>query len=164
MSPEESNKLLLQTRKKWDIPNELRPERPREALQAAIELAKEICPEAILRSITNAYNCMGLVVAARRVWVDPEHVVKILTDDGCTRLAGPETADRGDVVVYHNDRAEPVHVAIVLWKNLFVPGDPKDLLTVLSKWGGDGEYIHEASKVPGYLGRPGEYWTDRRTV
>ena len=30
--------------------------------------------------------------------------------------------------------------------------------------GGDGEYLHEMSKVPGYLGRPAEYWTDRRSV
>ncbi|MCI0459536.1 MAG: hypothetical protein L0Z62_21515 [Gemmataceae bacterium] len=158
-----SDSLRLQTRAKWDIPNELRLERPRVSLQAAVELAKQICPEAIFRSITNTYNCVGLVVAARRVWVDPEHLVRILTDDGYRRLRGAEEADRGDVVIYHDDHGEACHVGIVMWRNLIVPGETKDPLTILSKWGGDGEYIHEMSRVPGYLGQPAEYWTDRRT-
>jgi hypothetical protein len=132
------------------------------ALQAAIELAKEICPDAIFRSITNLYNCMGLVVASRRVWVDPEHAIKILTDDGYRELGGPDEADCGDIVIYHNDQAEPIHIAIVAWKNLLLAGEQRDPLTVLSKWGGDGEYFHEVSKVPGYLGQPAQYWTDRR--
>jgi hypothetical protein len=159
---QQADALLLQTRCKWSIPNELRPERPRAALQAAIDLAKDICPDAIFRSITNTYNCMGMIVASRRVWVDPEHAVKILTDDGYRRLSGPHEAERGDVVLYHNDKGEPVHIGIVMGKNLVLPGEQKDPLTVLSKWGGDGEYIHELSDVPGYLGHPAQYWTDRR--
>ncbi len=127
-------------------------------------LAKEICPDAIFRSITNTYNCVGMVVAARRVWVDPHDAVKILTDDGYKKLAGPVQAECGDVVIYHNAHGQPVHMGIVLRKNLAATGDNKDLLTVISKWGGDGEYIHEASKVPGYLGQPAEYWTDRRSA
>jgi len=51
-----------------------------------------------------------------------------------------------------------------LRKNLLLAGGQEDLLTVLSKWGADGEYIHGASRVPAYLGTPAEYWTDRRTV
>jgi hypothetical protein len=159
-----SDSLLLQTQAKWQIPNELRKERPRASLQAAVELAKSLCPDAIFRSITNTYNCVGLVVATRRVWVDPERVVRILTDDGYKQLRRAEEADRGDVVIYHDDKGEACHVGIVVNKNLVVPGRNNDLLTVLSKWGGDGEYIHEMSKVPGYLGRPAEYWTDRRSV
>ena len=155
--------LLLQTRCKWDIPNEIRMERPKVALQAAVDLAKEICPDASFRSITNTYNCMGLVVATRRVWVDPEHVVKLLTDDGYRKRGRAEDADKGDVVVYHNEKGEPIHVGIAMWKNFAIAGENRDLLTVLSKWGGDGEYFHEASQVPEYLGQPAEYWTDRRT-
>lgn len=164
MTIEQSDALLLETRRRWRIPNELRPERPKVALQAAMALAKEICPDAIFRSITNTYNCVGMVVAARRVWVDPEHAVKILTDDGYRKLSGPEEVEYGDVVIYHNARGQPVHIGIVLRKNLAIAGDKKDLLTILSKWGGDGEYIHEVSKVPGYLGHPAEYWTDRRSA
>lgn len=56
----------------------------------------------------------------------------------------------------------PCHVAVVAWKNLLLANGQNDLLTVVSKWGADGEYIHGASKVPGFLGVPAEYWTDRR--
>lgn len=162
MRDAEVNSLLLETRQRWRIPNQLRPERPKVALQAAIDLAKEICPDAVFRSITNVYNCMGAVVACRRVWVDPEHAVKILKDDGYRKLGGPDEAERGDVVIYEDDQ-EPVHIGIVFAKRLVVPGENGDSLIVLSKWGGDGEYFHDLTKVPGYLGRPTQYWTDRRT-
>jgi hypothetical protein len=132
---EEANAILLQTRRKWKIPNELRPERPRAALLAAIDHIKDIRPNAKVRSISAQYNCMGLVVACRRVWVYPEHAVKILTDDGYTQLGGPEQADLGDVVIYHDEKGEPVHIGIVAGKNVLMPGVPSDPLTVLSKWG-----------------------------
>jgi len=159
-----SNALLLQTRARWDIPNEIRLERPRVALQAAIDIAREICPDAVFRSITGTYNCVGMVVATRRVWVDPEHIVRILTDDGYKKLERAEDAERGDVVIYHDDQGHACHVGLVMSKNIVVPGENGDVLTVLSKWGADGEYVHEMSKVPGYLGHPAEYWTDRRSV
>ncbi len=154
--------LLLQTRAKWQIPNELRLERPKASLQAAIEVVKGIAPDAVFRSISFTYNCIGMVVASRRVWVDPGHLVRILNQDGYRRLPGVNDADRGDVVVYHDVDGEACHAGIVVARNLAIPGDETDPLTVLSKWGGDGEYIHQLSKVPSLLGRPSEYWTDRR--
>jgi hypothetical protein len=105
-----------------------------------------------------------MVVATRRTWVDPEHLARILKDDGYRRLPREEDTDLGDVVVYHDDEGSACHVGIVVRKNLLVPGGDQELLTVLSKWGADGEYIHAASRVPGYLGRPAEFWTDRRSV
>jgi hypothetical protein len=159
-----SDSLLLQTRAKWQIPNELRPEQHPAALKAAIELARGIVPEAILRSITATYNCVGMVVANRRTWVDPADLVRVLRDDGYRKLNGPEEGDVGDVVIYHDDNGIPCHVGLVVRKNLLLAGGQEELLTVLSKWGADGEYIHGASRVPIYLGTPAEYWTDRRTV
>ncbi len=41
------------------------------------------------------------------------------------------------------------------------PGDP---LTVLSKWGGEGEYMHDMSDVPELFGTPAEFWTHRKGV
>jgi hypothetical protein len=75
-----------------------------------------------------------------------------------------EDADSGDVVVYHGPDGEPCHVAVVVRKNLAVAGENGDLLTVLSKWGADGEYLHEATKLPVLLSRPAQYWTNRRFV
>ena len=66
--------------------------------------------------------------------------------------------------MYHDSDDEPCHVAVVVRKNLAVAGENGDLLTVLSKWGADGEYVHEATKLPFLLGRPAQYWTDRRFV
>jgi hypothetical protein len=123
---------------------------------------KEMVPEAILRSITATYNCTGMVVASRRTWIDPEHLTRILRDDGYRQLHGPEETEPGDVVIYHDGEDEACHVGIVVRKNLLVPEENAEVLTVLSKWGADGEYIHAASRVPGYLGTPAEYWTDRR--
>jgi hypothetical protein len=159
-----TDSLQLQTRTKWSIPNELRMERPVIARRAAVDLIRELFPEARLRSITSTYNCMGLVVASRRTWVDPEHVVKILTDDGYRQLPRPEDAEASDVVVYYDPDGAPCHVGIVVAKNLAVAGESRDLLTVLSKWGADGEYQHDLTKLPALLGRPAQYWTDRRLV
>jgi hypothetical protein len=75
-----------------------------------------------------------------------------------------EDADSGDVVVYHDPDGEPCHVAVVVRKNLAVAGENGDLLTVLSKWGADEEYVHEVTRLPFLLGRPAQSGTDRRFV
>lgn len=157
-----SDSLVLQTRARWQIPNELRPERNPASLRAAVEIARSIIPEAILRSITATYNCVGMVVASRRTWVDPADLLRVLREDGHRKLKGPEDTEPGDIIIYHDENGEPCHVGLVVRKNLLLGRGPEDLLTVLSKWGADGEYIHGASRVPGFLGRPAEYWTDRR--
>jgi hypothetical protein len=133
-------------------------------MRAAVDLVRELYPEAQLRSITATYNCVGLIVACRRVWVNPEHLVKILKDDGYRLLQRAEDTESGDVVVYHDPEDEPCLVAFVVAKNLAVAGENRDLLTVLSKWGADGEYLHEATKLPLLLRRPAQAWTDRRSV
>jgi hypothetical protein len=66
------------------------------------------------------------------------------------------------VVVYRSDDGEVCHAGIVLRKNLYDPEAPRDTLVVLSKWGAEGEYEHDASDVPLLCGQPAEYWTDRK--
>jgi hypothetical protein len=68
------------------------------------------------------------------------------------------------MVVYHDPNGVPCHVGIVMTKNLAVPGESRDLLTVLNKRGADGEYVHDLTKLLLLLGRPAPYWTDRRAV
>lgn len=156
--------LLIETRQRWCIPNEVRGERPREALAASVELFRGLFPDAQLRSITATYNCVGMVVASRRVWVDPEHLIRVLREDGYRRLNQEAEAEPGDVVAYHDSDGEICHVGIVLRKNLIIPGTKDDPLTILSKWGADGEYVHASRRLPFLLGVPAEFWTDRRIV
>ncbi|MFO0966832.1 MAG: hypothetical protein U0793_14765 [Gemmataceae bacterium] len=153
--------LILHTRDKWEIPNDLRPERPKVSLDAAVEIMRQRFPNNRFRSISNTYNCVGMVMCSRRVWAYPEDLAKILKDDGYEKLSGPEQTDYGDVVIYRDEDGEPTHVGIVIKKNLLVDG-AEDPLTILSKWGGDGEYIHESRQVPPEYGQLVECWTDRR--
>jgi len=74
---------------------------------------------------------------------------------------GAAEAQFGDVVVYRKD-GEISHVGIVARKNLYIPDDPQDPLVILSKWGQIGEYEHDLTDVPYLLGKPAEYWTDRK--
>jgi hypothetical protein len=156
--------LALETRSRRSIPNEPRKERAKLSLQSAVDILKQGHPNALLRSITATYNCVGLVVASRRTWVDPAYLLAILVQDGYRRLRGPEEAEVGDVVVYRDDSGEVSHVGLVSRKKIIDPRNGTDYLQVLSKWGADGEYFHDVSDVPYLLGRPTEYWTDRKSL
>jgi hypothetical protein len=104
-----------------------------------------------------------MIVAARRAWVDPDNLIWILEDDGFQRLQGIQQVEIGDLVVYRSTDGDVSHVGVVLRKKLIIGAEKKgDPLVVLSKWGGDGEYIHEMSDVPALLGSPSEFWTDRK--
>lgn len=154
--------LEIETRARWKIPNEMRQELLAVVLRASLDIWSKARPDARLRSLTGTYNCIGMVVANRRTWVDPEHLLRILRDDGFRRLASEAEATTGDVVVYRSDDGEVCHAGIVLRKNLYDPEAPRDTLVVLSKWGAEGEYEHDASDVPLLCGQPAEYWTDRK--
>ncbi len=53
-------------------------------------------------------------------------------------------------------------MGLVSRKKIVDPHKGTDYLQVLSKWGADGEYFHDLTDVPYLLGRPAEYWTDRK--
>ena len=154
--------LLLETRARWQIPNEMRPDLNPVVRAESIRIWRENRPNARLRSITGTYNCIGLIVASRRTWVDPGDLLRVLTDDGYRRLRGEAEAELGDVVVYRDHAREVCHAGIVVRKNLYDPTNPGEALVVLSKWGQEGEYEHDASDVPELCGQPVEFWTDRK--
>jgi hypothetical protein len=162
LRPSRHPALALESRAQRPIDNEVRPERPKVALDASAALFKRLFPKAELRSLTAVYNCVGLVVASRRVWVDPDDLIRVLQEDGYRLLADVTQAELGDVVVYHDSKGTVCHAGIVVGKNVLVPGQQEDPLRVLSKWGADGEYVHDLSKLPAYLGTATQFWTDRR--
>ena len=160
--PSDRAYLPLATRCGTIIPNERRHELPPAALRAAVEFWERARPNARLRSATAVYNCMGLIFASRRTWVDPDDLDTILEEDEYRQLAGAHEAQTGDVIVYRDRRDHSVcHVGVIVeikpeiqtasWK-----------ITVISQWGAMGEYFHLIDDVPELLGEPMEYWTDRR--
>lgn len=162
-TPQDRASIPLATRLGTHIPNERRREMPPDTLRAAAEIWAHERPEARFRSISSTYNCVGLVFASRRTWVDPEYLPMILREDGYSEVLTREQVRAGDVIIYHDDEGEIVHTAIVLsiepevvtatWR-----------ITALSKWGGGGEYMHAPEYVPRVYGRPSEFWSERRPV
>lgn len=152
--------IPLSTRKGNLIPNERRMPWPQWRLQNAQTNVLQYHPNVRTRSLTNVYNCMGMVFASRRTCVDPEHLRMILNDDDYKQVNDIGQLQPGDVVVYQDDRAEISHVGLVAEvKPDLVGGQPQ--VTILSQWGGAGEYFHRADDVNPLLGKPTEYWTDR---
>lgn len=154
--------LDLQTRRKWRIPNELRPELPLAVRMEAIRIVTKEFPSARALSSSGRYNCAGLVFGSRRVAIDVEHAEKILHDDGYAELdwIDRETWDTGDVVVYRDAKCKPSHVAMIH----SVTPDPatsSHTVTVVSAWGQSGEYCHEMGNVSPVLGTPQQIWSKR---
>lgn len=153
--------LRMETRARWQIPNELREEMHPNVRDAAVEMWRSQRPNARLRSISATYNCIGMVVAFRRSWVDPGDLLRILKEDGYRKLGRSEEARLGDVVVYRDAQGSVSHAGIIIGFNLYDSDNPKDARIVLSKWGRDGEYEHDETDVPVQLGSPSEYWSHR---
>ena len=106
------------------------------------------------------YNCMGMVFASRRTWIDPEHLEMILEDDEYQRIVSEAELQLGDLVIYRGDNNQVTHVGIISMIDNNLETAIRRLF-VLSQWGGDGEYFHEIHDVSPYLGTPAEFWTDR---
>ena len=153
--------LPLATRLGQTIPNDRRMEHHPARLQAARTIVLQSHPSARTRSLTAVYNCMGMVFATRRTWVEPEYLQLILEDDEYHRLADPGQTMPGDVVVYRDDQGTVVHIGLVAEVNTNLREGTRELV-VLSQWGADGEYFHRADDVSPLLGTPAEYWSDRK--
>ena len=141
-------------------------ESPPAIIQSAIDLFHEHHPNAILRSATAVYNCMGLAFASRRTWVAPDSLDPvlrlILDEDDYRRLRNQQELEAGDLVIYRSPTEDSVsHVAVVLRIDVDFAKASRNVI-VVSKWGHGGEYIHQVEDVPYLLGAPVAYWTDRR--
>ena len=129
-------------------------------MDAARNAALNAHPNARARSLSSVYNCVGMVFAARRTWVDPEHLPMILADDGYQPVPNETELQPGDVVVYRDSDGQVSHVGIVSEVRTNLAQAVREVF-VLSQWGQDGEYFHRADDVNPLLGMPAEYWTDR---
>jgi hypothetical protein len=153
--------LSLDTRKARQIPNDRRLEQNPVRLEAAKECILKHHTSAQCRSLTGVYNCMGMVFASRRTCIDTDSITMILEDDEYRRLQPSDEVAKGDVVIYKDNDGHVSHVGLVVdIKPDLVQAENK--IKVLSQWGQDGEYFHDAEDVNPRLGIPTEYWTDRR--
>ena len=111
-----------------------------------------------IRSVSAySYDCVGMIFANRRAWIDIEHIGKILRSDDYQPVSIDDLIV-GDVVVYTLDKKR-VHVGLVT-RVLPSMGSVRNI-RVLSKWGKHGEVEHRLEDVPYYLGQPSEYWSER---
>jgi hypothetical protein len=159
-SVHDRNAIDLATKRGTRIPNARRHERAAEALAAGKQYVLENHSTARLRSLTATYNCIGMVFANRRTWVEPTHVQMILNDDGYEEVE-PRDVVPGDIVIYRDDAGEISHVAVVVAHEADVK-NAEWRTTVLSQWGADGEYIHDHRDVNGILGTPDKFYSERR--
>lgn len=86
----------------------------------------------------------------------------ILREDGYRQIDLSDVVE-GDIVLYQDAAGEIAHIGVVYHKIADVMNASWNV-TVLSQWGFDGEYFHEFRDVPQLLGRPTEYWTERRNI
>ena len=152
--------LALATRKGNPIPNEQPSPRAPVQMDAAKDMVLKANASACTRSLNSIYNCMGMVFASRRTWVEPDHLPMILADDGYRRVPNEADLQPGDVVVYRDEDGHVSHVGIVTVVRTNLQQATREVF-VLSQWGRDGEYFHRADDVNLRLGKPAEYWTDR---
>ena len=152
--------LHLSTRTGREIPNEQRSPLAPARMDAARDIVLTNHASARVRSMSSVYNCMGMVFATRRTWVEPDHLEIILKDDGYRPVIDETDLARGDVVVYRDDQQTVTHVGVVAEIQTNIREATREVL-VLSQWGRDGEYFHHVEDVSPLLGKPSEYWTDR---
>jgi hypothetical protein len=161
-SEKDNASIGLATREGNYIPNERRLEQSPARLKEAARLWQDKYPSIKLRSLSAKYNCMGLIFASRRTWVDPKFLYDILREDEYKRIDNKNDAAMGDVVVYQNKQKKVAHVALIADVKIDVANAVKKL-TLISQWGCDGEYVHLVDETPEVLfGKVAEYWTDRK--
>lgn len=112
-----------------------------------------------LRSVDGyPYNCVGMIFASRRAWIEIDHIYDLLREDDYKRIQ-VEDVKPGDIVLY-KDNGAPLHVGLVIMVER-IGLTPN--IKVVSKWGKDPEFIHFMEDVPSLLGKPVEFYTDRKT-
>jgi hypothetical protein len=160
-SPNDKASIPLATSCGTYIPNERRLEADPSTLRAMLDFQKKYHPSARLRSLTQVYNCMGLVFASRRTCIDLDYLKMILKDDNYVKVVDGMDAKVGDIVIYR-DNYELKHLGIIINVNLDLPKATHEF-EVLSQWGSHGEYLHSLKDVPKSYGTDVEVWTERRS-
>jgi hypothetical protein len=151
--------LALDSRARRQIGNFPRLEQNPAQLRIKLQVHQNDHPAATLRSATGVYNCFGLAFGSRRTWILEDEVRKVLADDGYRQI-GLGDLREGDLVIYSTRPGGIDHAAVVTAFDLTDPS----VAWVISQWGQDGEWKHRIDDVPGFFGRPTEFWTDRRLL
>ena len=160
-SKRDPDSLELFTRTRVFIPNEQRLEGSPAIMKTAIDVLRASFPTARLRSASQRYNCVGMIFASRRTWIDPEELEMIFREDGFRIVNDIKDVFAGDIVVYGNPKTQqPEHIGLILDKAANLRDSTWDV-KVLSQWGRDGEYVHEINSLPTLLGEVLSFWTDR---
>jgi len=161
-SESDRRSIPLSTKKGEFIPNEKRLEKNPSQLKASEQIHKKSYSSIRLRSLTSTYNCVGMVFASRRVWVDTGVISQILKDDEYKRISADEV-QVGDIVLYRNwDPTVYSHIGIVIEREKPGSASIEDMI-VLSKWGQDGEYLHRLNDVSPMLGQAVEFWSEKKS-
>jgi hypothetical protein len=158
--PIQSDEKPLYARDGWQIPTETPLLDTIEMRRIRAKHWQQYRPRAILRSIGHLnylYNCVGMIFAARRKWIEVDYLEGILQHDGYRQIAKNEIVV-GDIVLYRNHLSEYSHVALIV--QVLQIRDTINI-KVLSKWGKDPEYEHFEDDVPVQMGQAVEYWTER---
>lgn len=155
--------IKLETRTRIWIRNEQFDEMHPEQLDHHDRQMKKFFDGIFLRSLTATYNCHGMVFATRRTAiVEPGDVEMILFEDGYEKLNDPNSAERGDVIAYRLTEDAPIsHTGVVINYGLDRETLDKSFL-ILSKWGQNGEYIHNEKVVPPTFGDFREFYSERK--
>ena len=103
------------------------------------------------------YNCVGMIFANRRAWIEIDELDDIFREDGYTKIT-LQQLETGDIVTYAYDHA-PTHVGLVTQVER-LEGDVARVI-VLSKWGKDAEILHPMGIVPARFGIPSDFWSER---
>jgi hypothetical protein len=155
------NSIRLGTRRTKHIKNEMRAEWPPNQLREDLNRCLTSFPCLQPRSVSARYNCVGMVFATRRTWIDTEFVSQLLTDDEYRLLADKSQGQVGDIAVYKSTGGDICHVGIIIKRDVdFASGAVKFL--ILSKWACWAEFIHKPDEVFPSYGTLQEIWTDRR--
>ena len=114
-----------------------------------------------LRSVRSVspfmYNCVGMIFASRRAWIEPDELKLIFCDDKYRKIT-KDQLECGDIVIYTKGN-ERTHVGLVT--SVQRTDGEKGPIWVLSKWGMNAEIVHRFDVVPAKYGRPSEYWSER---
>ena len=159
-SASDRDSLALETTTKRRIRNVRRLEAPPDRRKAVFNLFKSTFTYAEIRSVSQCYNCMGLVFASRRTCLEIDDLQDILNDDGYRPLPNSDVCDVGDVVVYKRDHVR-THVGIIIKKERRLENGTWKIF-VMSQWGWDAEVIHPLESVHPEYGIAEEFWTDRK--
>ena len=103
------------------------------------------------------YNCVGMVFASRRAWIEPEELKLIFCDDKYREIT-KDKLECGDIVIYTKGN-ERKHVGLVTSVQRI--GGDIGPIWVLSKWGMNAEVEHLLDVVPLKYGCPSEYWSEK---